>query len=261
MRDLDELFAALEESHYRRRIRLGPRDHAYLVAKTLPVILEHARGFVRERLAPAEPPNDGKQTPRNGHPVFVAQHATATCCRKCLEKWHYIERGTPLTRRRNRLHHPRPGAMAAEMAARRRPSGVIHAAGRVPSRSTAVSAVGRGPPTGVNAMDLAKEPADYFPNQLLTPPGAVCLPRRGALLAGLVLFAWRCSCGWPRDGTSSGRTRSTTSASARRWSRAILARWSDQFGLNLYPLILVLLHARGWTGCGRASAGASSWRA
>jgi hypothetical protein len=96
MRDLDELFAALEESHYRRPIRLGPRDHAYLVAKTLPVILEHARGFIRERLAAADPPHDGRQTPRGGHPVFVAQHATATCCRKCLEKWHYIERGTSL---------------------------------------------------------------------------------------------------------------------------------------------------------------------
>ena len=96
MRDLDDLFAALDESGYRRRIRLGPRDHAYLVAKTLPVILEHARGFVRERLGAADPPNDGQQTPRSGHPVFVAQHGTATCCRKCLEKWHYIEQGTRL---------------------------------------------------------------------------------------------------------------------------------------------------------------------
>ena len=96
MRDLDDLFAALDESDYRRRIRLGPRDHAYLVAKTLPVILEHARGFVRERLGSADPPNDGQQTPRSGHPVFVAQHGTATCCRKCLEKWHDIEQGTRL---------------------------------------------------------------------------------------------------------------------------------------------------------------------
>ena len=96
MRDLDELFAALEEDHVRSRIRLGPRELAYLASQTLPVILEHARGFVRERLAPAQPSNDGKQTPWHGHPVFMAQHATATCCRKCLEKWHCIERGRPL---------------------------------------------------------------------------------------------------------------------------------------------------------------------
>jgi predicted Fe-S protein YdhL (DUF1289 family) len=40
--------------------------------------------------------NDGKQTPFRGHPVFVAQHATATCCRGCLAKWHGIPRGRPL---------------------------------------------------------------------------------------------------------------------------------------------------------------------
>ena len=97
MRDLDELFDELAENDFRRKVRLGPRDRAYLAQKTLPVILDHARGFIGEWLAPAEPRNDGKQTPWNGHPVFVAQHATATCCRKCLEKWHRIERGKPLS--------------------------------------------------------------------------------------------------------------------------------------------------------------------
>jgi hypothetical protein len=63
----------------------------------VPEVLDHARGFVIERLAPAKPRNDGKQTPMRGHPAFAAQHATATCCRGCLEKWHYIPRGEPLT--------------------------------------------------------------------------------------------------------------------------------------------------------------------
>jgi hypothetical protein len=31
------------------------------------------------------------------HPIFVAQHATATCCRGCLEKWHSIPKGRPLS--------------------------------------------------------------------------------------------------------------------------------------------------------------------
>jgi exodeoxyribonuclease V alpha subunit len=31
-----------------------------------------------------------------GHPVFIAQHATATCCRKCIQKWHRIEKGRAL---------------------------------------------------------------------------------------------------------------------------------------------------------------------
>ena len=65
--------------------------------KTLPVVLEHGRRFLAERLAPAQPANDGRQTPMRGHPVFVAQHATATCCRSCLAKWHRIAKGRPLS--------------------------------------------------------------------------------------------------------------------------------------------------------------------
>lgn len=97
MRDLDYLFAALAKNQFRSRFHLGPRERAYLAGKSLPVILEHGRDFIRERLAPARPENDGRQTPMNGHPIFVAQHATATCCRSCLEKWHRIPQGHPLT--------------------------------------------------------------------------------------------------------------------------------------------------------------------
>jgi hypothetical protein len=48
-------------------------------------------------LAPAEPRHDGRQTPMHGHPVFIAQHATAVCCRGCIEKWHRIPRGQALS--------------------------------------------------------------------------------------------------------------------------------------------------------------------
>jgi len=97
MRDLDELFSSLSRSTFRSRFRLGPKERAYLTEKTLPVVLEHGRQFIDQRLAPAEPENDGRQTPMRGHPIFIAQHATATCCRGCLEKWHRIPRGRPLT--------------------------------------------------------------------------------------------------------------------------------------------------------------------
>lgn len=53
--------------------------------------------FIRDRVAPAEPVNDGKQTPMRGHPVFIAQHATATCCRGCIEKWHKFPQHRELT--------------------------------------------------------------------------------------------------------------------------------------------------------------------
>ena len=60
------------------------------------LIREHAREFIAKREAPAVIPNDGKQTPMKGHPVFVAQHATATCCRECIRKWHKIQPGRAL---------------------------------------------------------------------------------------------------------------------------------------------------------------------
>ena len=97
MRDSDELFAALARSKFRSRFRLGAKETSYLREKTLAVVLEHGRRFITERLADAQPQNDGRQTPMRGHPVFVAQHATATCCRGCLAKWHGIPQGQALT--------------------------------------------------------------------------------------------------------------------------------------------------------------------
>ena len=95
-RNLDEVFAALGRSAFRRRFRLRGEELAYLRRKGLPVVLEHAADFVEKRLAPASPANDGRQTPMRHHPAFIAQHATATCCRGCLQKWHRIPAGRPL---------------------------------------------------------------------------------------------------------------------------------------------------------------------
>lgn len=97
MRDMDALFDALATSAFRRKFHLQGKDLAYLQAKGLPTVMEHARDFIAKRLAAAEPKNDGKQTPMRGHPVFVAQHATACCCRGCLAKWHQIPQGQPLS--------------------------------------------------------------------------------------------------------------------------------------------------------------------
>lgn len=97
MRNLDELFQALQRSRFRSGFRLNQKDQLYLQQKGLATILEHAEVFIAERLAPAHPINDGQQTPMRGHPVFVAQHATATCCRGCLYKWHQLPVGRALT--------------------------------------------------------------------------------------------------------------------------------------------------------------------
>ncbi|HUQ20779.1 MAG TPA: DUF4186 domain-containing protein [Gemmatimonadaceae bacterium] len=97
MSDPDSLFAALATSTFRSKFHLEGNDLEYLRSKGMPEVLKHAREFISRRLAPAMPAKDGKQTPWRGHPVFVAQHATATCCRGCLAKWHYIKKGRELT--------------------------------------------------------------------------------------------------------------------------------------------------------------------
>lgn len=97
VRDLDDVFSALTRSEFRQRFRLSSKEKAYLEDKGLPTVLNHARDFIAKRLAPAAPQNDGRQTPWKGHPVFVAQHATGTCCRGCLAKWHHIGKGRELT--------------------------------------------------------------------------------------------------------------------------------------------------------------------
>ncbi|MHC4243653.1 MAG: DUF4186 domain-containing protein [Planctomycetota bacterium] len=97
MRDIDELFTALGRSRFRSRFRLSGKEAEYFKQKGMTAILEHARDFVMRRLAEANPANDGKQTPMRNHPIFIAQHATGTCCRKCLQKWHYISMCKSLT--------------------------------------------------------------------------------------------------------------------------------------------------------------------
>ena len=87
----------LERSPFRRRFHLSAADRAYIRDKGLDTVERHGADFIRQRLAPAHIPNDGRQTPMKGHPIFVAQHATACCCRGCLYKWHKIAPGTALT--------------------------------------------------------------------------------------------------------------------------------------------------------------------
>lgn len=98
MRDINELFSALAKSSFRSSFKLRKAESSYLQDKGLTAVMEHAQDFIAKRLAPADIANDGKQTPFRGHPVFVAQHATATCCRGCLEKWHRIPIGRKLDR-------------------------------------------------------------------------------------------------------------------------------------------------------------------
>ena len=97
MKDIGTILDRLSRSSFRSRFRLEGRELEQLKAKGIDTMMNGARGFIKTRLAPAQPKNDGKQTPWRKHPVFVAQHATATCCRKCIARWHGIPKGHELT--------------------------------------------------------------------------------------------------------------------------------------------------------------------
>ena len=94
----DEIFDRLSKSDFRKKFKLNPKDRLYLEQKGFDTIRSHAVDFIAKRIAPADIPNDGKQTPMRGHPVFTAQHATATCCRGCINKWHKFPKDVQLTK-------------------------------------------------------------------------------------------------------------------------------------------------------------------
>ncbi len=88
----------LSKSKFRSSFRLNSSMKKYVVDKGVDVIEKHAYDFINKRLKPEIIENDGKQTPmRQTHPVFIAQHACACCCRGCLEKWYKIPKGRCLS--------------------------------------------------------------------------------------------------------------------------------------------------------------------
>lgn len=89
---IEYVLERLSKSKFRSSFKLSKKDLEYINKKGIEVIEEHAHDFINKRIAPAVILNDGKQTPMRGHPVFIAQHATATCCRGCIEKWHGIKK-------------------------------------------------------------------------------------------------------------------------------------------------------------------------
>ena len=97
MPTIDETLDRLKKSTFRAKFHLTDKDKAYITDKGIENIRNHAKEFVSARLAPATLPNDGKQTPMRGHPIFVAQHACACCCRGCLNKWYNVPVGVELT--------------------------------------------------------------------------------------------------------------------------------------------------------------------
>ncbi|MDO4557547.1 MAG: DUF4186 domain-containing protein [Planctomycetia bacterium] len=95
--DPELVLRSLAESGFRCRQRLGRTERISLKQLGMEKVLSDGRDFLVRRIAPASPKNDGRQTPMRGHPIFVAQHATATCCRGCIARWYNIPTGRALT--------------------------------------------------------------------------------------------------------------------------------------------------------------------
>ena len=97
MQTIEVALAKLNKSKFRSRFHLKQEDIDYIDKKGLEKIRSDAEDFISKRLAPAQIPNDGRQTPMKGHPVFIAQLATACCCRGCLNKWYNVPKNTELS--------------------------------------------------------------------------------------------------------------------------------------------------------------------
>ena len=97
MQTIDQAFEKLNKSKRRSKFHLSEADRAYIEEIGMDTVRRHAEGYILCHIAPAVIPNDGKQTPTSGHPVFKAQHATATCCRECIAKWYKVPKGVWLT--------------------------------------------------------------------------------------------------------------------------------------------------------------------
>lgn len=102
MQTIEQALEKLKKSDFRAKFHLNEKDRKYIEEKGMETIRSHAEDFIAKRLAPANIPNDGKQTPMRGHPVFKAQHACACCCRGCLNKWYRVPIGIELTENQQR---------------------------------------------------------------------------------------------------------------------------------------------------------------
>jgi len=96
MNDINNMLLKLSKSTFRSSFHLRKYMVDYVNEKGMDKVKSHAYDFIKKNIAPKNPKNDGRQTPLKNHPVFIAQHACACCCRNCLLKWHGIKKGVEL---------------------------------------------------------------------------------------------------------------------------------------------------------------------
>ena len=98
-KEIEDLLSSLGNTKFRGSFHLNNKMKEYVQDKGYEKIESDACDLIIKRIAPKDIKNYGKQTPmKQVHPVFIAQHATGTCCRGCLERIHHIEKGRELNR-------------------------------------------------------------------------------------------------------------------------------------------------------------------
>lgn len=98
MSSIENLLDSLNKTEFRGSFHLNQQMKNYVKEKGISKIEADAYFLIKQRLAPTNPKNDGKQTPmRQVHPVFIAEHACGCCCRGCLERIHHIPKGRELS--------------------------------------------------------------------------------------------------------------------------------------------------------------------
>ena len=97
---VDDIFGQLQRELIRHVFFTAPldataRENIRLVGVV--AVRAGVREYLRKKIGPARIFRDGTQTPKKDSVIHFAQHATATCCRKCLDYWYDIPQGRDLT--------------------------------------------------------------------------------------------------------------------------------------------------------------------
>lgn len=101
LEDVENTFDALGSEWIRHEFWERPFDqhavnHARRKGKRIMLGVEAAKR-IRQSVGKVRHPREGVQTPYSGNILYYAQHSVAACCRRCIEYWHGIPGGAPLT--------------------------------------------------------------------------------------------------------------------------------------------------------------------
>ena len=102
LEDVEYTFAMLQRETIRAKFWRKPIDSILLEKarmRGISGIKGDALAILAKKVGPKSKgtPWDSRGTPYDGDMIFLGQHATATCCRRCIQEWHGIPDDRELT--------------------------------------------------------------------------------------------------------------------------------------------------------------------